>query len=61
MQLVIISLLSFLSIESAHAYLDPGTGSMIIQAVIGAVAGALFFIKTYWANIKAFFANRKKK
>jgi len=28
-------------ISDAYAYLDPGTGSVIIQAVIGAIAGVL--------------------
>jgi hypothetical protein len=27
------------------AYLDPGTGSIVIQAVIGVVAGAAFVLK----------------
>jgi hypothetical protein len=42
----------------AHAYLDPGSGSMIVQVLIGAVAGSLFLIKQYWFKIKSFF---KKK
>ena len=39
----------------AYAYLDPGTGSIILQAVIGAVASGLFVMKIYWAKCKAFF------
>ncbi|MBK8159961.1 MAG: hypothetical protein IPK59_14740 [Rhodospirillaceae bacterium] len=41
-----------LGISSAHAYLDPGTGSIILQAVIGAVTGALIVIKLYWYKLK---------
>ena len=39
----------------AYAYLDPGTGSMIIQVIIGVVAGALVTLKVFWSKIKAFF------
>lgn len=38
----------------AHAYLDPGTGSMLLQGAIAAIAAAAFAIKTYWYRIKAF-------
>lgn len=46
--------------EVAQAYLDPATGSMIIQAVIGAALGALFVIKTQWRRLKAFFSPESK-
>jgi hypothetical protein len=35
--------------------LDPGTGSMIIQATIGAALAALYAIKVYWKKIVTFF------
>jgi len=37
------------------AYLDPGSGSFIIQLVIATVLGSLFIIKGYWKKIVAFF------
>ena len=39
----------------AYAYLDPGTGSMLVQMLLGGVAGALVVGKLYWHRIKAFF------
>ena len=33
------------------AYLDPGTGSIILQAVIGAILGSFLVIKMYWYKI----------
>ena len=39
----------------ALAYLDPGTGSFIIQGVIAVVVGASLFIKMFWHRIKAIF------
>lgn len=41
--------------EPAYAYLDPGTASMLLQGLIGAVAGALVAIRVYWAKIRGFF------
>ncbi len=39
----------------AWAYLDPGTGSMIISAIVGLFATVGLAVKTYWYKIKAFF------
>ena len=39
----------------AYAYIDPGTGSFIIQAIIGTLLAAGFFIRLAWARIHAFF------
>jgi len=38
------------------AYIDPGTGSLIIQMVLAVLVGAGFAIKIFWANIKSFFS-----
>jgi hypothetical protein len=37
------------------AYLDPGSGSMIIQLALAALLGAGVFIKLQWARIKKLF------
>jgi hypothetical protein len=37
-----------------HSYIDPGTGSLVIQAVIGAFAAVLVAIGMFWKQIKAF-------
>ena len=39
----------------AYAYLDPGTGSMILNLIVGAVAGAITFASVFWQKIKIFF------
>ena len=36
------------SATPAHAYLDPGTGSMILQVLLGGVAGLALVGKLYW-------------
>lgn len=42
----------------AYAYLDPGTGSMMLQLILGGVAGALVVANLYWQRIKAFFGGK---
>lgn len=43
------------SSEVALAYLDPGTGSFIIQALVATIAGVAVTLRLYWGKIKAFF------
>lgn len=31
----------------AHAYLDPGTGGMLVQLLLGGIAGAVVIVKLY--------------
>lgn len=46
-----------LSIPSYYffAYLDPGSGSFILQLILGAIVGLLVAVKAYWGRIKSFF------
>lgn len=37
-----------------HFYIDPGTGSIVLQAVIGGLLAALVALKLFWNQIKAF-------
>jgi len=66
-----ISLLFFAFPQAAHAsvttgivdlpvganYIDPGTGSIIIQALIGALVAGVAVIGVYRARVKMFFSN----
>ena len=58
---VYIILFCFFSLTSAHAYLDPGTGSIILQAIIGFIAASITIISTYWNKLKIFIVNLFKK
>ena len=42
----------------AQAYLDPGTGSMILQGIIAGIAVAWFTIKVYWYKLAALFGKK---
>jgi hypothetical protein len=39
------------------AYLDPGTGSYLIQIFLASLFGAIFILKSFWHSVKEFFAN----
>jgi len=41
---------------AVHAYLDPGTGSIALQLLIGGAVAALATLRAYWSRIKAFAA-----
>jgi len=41
--------------EDAHAYIDPSTGSYILQILLAGLLGALFTLKIFWRNFKGFF------
>ena len=59
MLLLLAFALWFGSTEHALAYLDPGTGSILLQAIIGGVATGLFIMRGYWRKIKNLFARRE--
>ena len=46
---------------AAHAYLDPGTGSILVQSLLAGIAGAAAVVSLYWQRIKAFFTNARKQ
>lgn len=43
----------------AAAYIDPGTGSLVIQGLIAGFAAAAVVLRGYWYRIKRFFRPRK--
>ena len=45
-----------LTATPAHAYLDASTASMMLQGLLGAVAGGLVAGRLYWAKIKALYS-----
>ncbi len=44
---------------SIIAYIDPGTGSIILQALVATVVGAAIAVKLFWHRILKFFGLRK--
>jgi len=46
-----------LTSQEVHAYIDPGTGSLVIQILIASFVGGVFLLKIFWEKVKAFFKN----
>ena len=51
----------FFIVTNAYAYLDPGTGSVILQAIIGFLAALSAGFLYYWTKVKNFFLKFFKK
>ena len=45
----------------ALAYIDPGSGSLIISMLIGFFVSASIAVKTYWHRFKSLISSKKKK
>ncbi len=58
----IIAILVFLTAWPGvtWAYIDPGTGSILIQGLIAAFAAVGVTLKLYWHRIIAFFKRRQR-
>ncbi len=54
--IVIVFFVLLIGTEPAWAYLDPGTGSLILQSLIAGIAGGLVVCRLYWAQLKTFLA-----
>ena len=55
--LVVPALLYLPFHQIVHAYIDPGTGSLVLQAVIGVLVGAFVAIGLFWNRIRVFVRN----
>ena len=53
--------LTFLLPRPAHAYLDPASGSFLLQLIVGGVAGLLVAGKLFWHRIGRAMPWRKKE
>ena len=49
----------FIPGNAVFAYLDPGTGSMLVQLLVGGVAAAGVALKLYWHRILRLLRIRK--
>ena len=57
---IALVLVACLSIASpAYAYLDPGTGSMLISAVLGVAAALALAVKMFWYRLVGVFRGKR--
>lgn len=54
-------LMTITPVNRAYAYLDPGSGSLFLQVLLGGIAGLLVILKLYWRRILAFLGTGQKK
>ena len=47
--------------QYAYSYIDPGTGSLIIQGIIGAIATCMVFFNNIKIKLKKIFKSKKDK
>lgn len=57
--LILLILLFIFYSSNAYAYLDPGTGGIILQAIFGIIAGVITFYYFLKQKIKSFFEKLK--
>lgn len=56
-RVVLVGLVTIVYASPAHAYLDPGTGSIILQGLLAGIAAAMAAAGLYWARLKNFFSS----
>ena len=56
----IITIVLLLFVSDTLAYLDPGTGSMLLQVILGGIAAVGVAIKLYWHKLRVAIGRGKK-
>jgi hypothetical protein len=56
-----IAMVLLLSPVAAHAYVDPGTGMVLVQGLIALIGAVVVFVKNPVTAIKALIARFRKK
>ncbi len=51
---ILAALVSPILLRPAYGYLDPGTGSYILQLLVGGLLGGLFALGLFWKRVLAF-------
>ncbi len=42
-------------------YIDPSSGSYLLQMIIAGILGSLFFFKNAWIKVKSFFYKKSNR
>ena len=48
----LLTIILLLAAKPAWAYLDPGTGSMLLQVILGGIAAIGVALKLFWHKIR---------
>lgn len=60
MRLLVFCTILIMSVN-ANAYLDPGTGSMLLQVILGGVAAVGVAVKLYWHKMRVALGSKEKE
>lgn len=55
-----VAVILALAASPAYAYIDPGSGSAIMSAIVGFFVAIGLALKTYWYKLKALFVRTDK-
>lgn len=55
---LLVVLTTLLATPRAEAYLDPGTGSILLQSLVAAAAALAVGLRLYWRRLKSLFRGR---
>jgi len=55
-----ILLISTAASSPVYAYLDPGTGSILVQALVAAIAGIAVTLRIYWGQLRNLFSGKRR-
>ena len=58
--LALVLAVVLLSPSSAFAYLDPATGSYVLQVLAGVFLGVVYLAKVYWLRVRLFISGLRK-
>ena len=56
----LLAIIFLTAVEPLHAYLDPGTGSMLLQVILGGIAAIGVALKLFWHRIRIALGFSKK-
>lgn len=58
MNKILLCLIFLLPLDHAQAYVDPGTGSLVVQVLLAFIFGALFTLKQWWGFVVSLFSKK---
>lgn len=48
---LVVAFLLIVTLKEAHAYIDPGSGSFLLQMLLATVFASIFAIKAFWQRL----------
>jgi hypothetical protein len=57
---VLASLILVAGTGPSHAYVDPGSASIVVTAILGGIAAVGYTMRLYWERLKTLFTRDKQ-